>query len=496
MSSPSGDRDKGMELYQPRSFFSLVLIGFLLVVVPLIVGLVNAARYVNTLSQQSQTVVQHAVRATQSTWVLFQQIIALERNATQYAVLGDASFLQAYTDTHRRFHATGAQLAQLRLDDEHRQRLTELLASEEALYQQLIAAPARSAIWRAAGKAFPDLTESARTLLKNSDRLIEREIRGLRREARNTEKALVWQAFALIPLTALFTAIFTYLISRPIRQMDRAIRRLGDGEFKTPVSVMGPRDLEQLGERLEWLRRRLRELEAEKKTFLRHVSHELKTPLSAIREGSELLREQVVGPLNADQNEIAQILHANCNHLQRLIEDLLNFNLAETRHAPMQWEELYFNEIVNQVIQQHKPAIMKKQIELKLSVPAIPLRGDRDKLAIVIDNLVSNAVKYTPAHGRIALTAREQDASVVLDVVDTGPGIDTPERDRVFEPFFQGKHQAHGSIKGTGLGLAIAKEYVSAHRGTLQVIGDARGAHLRVVLPRPQVSASEVRYGS
>lgn len=475
-----------MESYQPRSFFSLVLIGFLLVVVPLMVGLVNAARYVNNLSQQSQTVVQHAVRATQSTWLLFQQIIALERNAAQYAVLGDASFLQAYTDTHRRFGATGAQLAQLRLDDEHRHRLTELLAAEDALYRKLTAAPARSAIWRAAGAEFPSLTESARTLLKNSDRLIEREVRGLRREARNTEKALVWQAFALIPLTALFTAVFTYLISRPVRQMDRAIRRLGDGEFKTPVAVTGPHDLEQLGERLEWLRRRLSELEAEKKTFLRNVSHELKTPLSAIREGSELLREEAVGTLNADQTEIAQILHANCNHLQRLIEDLLNFNLAETRHTPMQWEELYFDEIVNQVVQQHKPAILKKQIDLQLSAPRIPVRGDRDKLATVIDNLVSNAVKYTPARGRIALTVQAQDAAVVLDVVDTGPGIDAPERDRVFEPFFQGRHQAQGSIKGTGLGLAIAKEYVSAHRGSLHVIGAAHGAHLRVVLPRPQ----------
>ena len=126
---------------------------------------------------------------------------------------------------------------------------------------------------------------------------------------------------------------FTILIARPIRQIDAAIRRLGQADFSVPVQVGGPEDLQQLGERLDWMRQRLADLEQQKNRFLRQMSHELKTPLTALREGAELLSEEVVGKLTPEQREIAEILRHNSIELQKLIEDLLSYGASQA-HKP------------------------------------------------------------------------------------------------------------------------------------------------------------------
>ena len=120
----------------------------------------------------------------------------------------------------------------------------------------------------------------------------------------------------------------TRLIARPIAELDAAIRQLGGAEFSRPIAVRGPDDLKTLGERLDWLRRRLVELEAEKNRFLRHLSHELKTPLTALREGAELLHDEVGGPLSPPQRSVVAIMKDNSIKLQRLIEELLDYQRA------------------------------------------------------------------------------------------------------------------------------------------------------------------------
>ena len=120
--------------------------------------------------------------------------------------------------------------------------------------------------------------------------------------------------------------MFAVLIARPIRQLDQAIRRMGTADFTHAIEVNGPQDLRYLGQRLEWLRSRLSELEQQQTRFLRHVSHELKTPLTAVREGAELLRDNVGGKLSPEQQDIVRIVRENTLSLQKLIEDLLTYH--------------------------------------------------------------------------------------------------------------------------------------------------------------------------
>ena len=131
--------------------------------------------------------------------------------------------------------------------------------------------------------------------------------------------------------TALALAIalaFTRFIVRPIAELDASIRQLGSADFTRPIKVRGPEDLRYLGEQLDWLRRRLTELEAQKNRFLRNVSHELKTPLTALREGAELLNDGIAGALAPQQQQVVAIMRDNSVKLQRLIEDLLDYQRA------------------------------------------------------------------------------------------------------------------------------------------------------------------------
>ncbi len=155
--------------------------------------------------------------------------------------------------------------------------------------------------------------------------------------------------------------MFAVLIARPIRQLDQAIRRMGTADFTHAIEVNGPQDLRYLGQRLEWLRTRLNELEQQQTRFLRHVSHELKTPLTAVREGAELLRDNVGGRLSPEQQEIVRIVRENTLSLQKLIEDLLTYH--QTRAVePATLGPVPVADVVRRVLREQKLAAIARMI--------------------------------------------------------------------------------------------------------------------------------------
>ena len=473
-----------MRFFRPRSFLLMVLLGFGFVSLPLIVALVNAEISVERFVRQSAQTVVRAVSGTRESRLLIEQILSQERKVRQYHVLGDKNLLLEAVEKHKEIQETFGRLAAFPLEMEFKKNLESLRIKEKSLFETFKIHTPGSADGRAALDEFVELNELARKIFSESSKLIVNEVNALKNTAGKARQVLIWQMAGLVSCTILFVVLFSLLISRPIRQIDQGISLLGDGDFSSPIRVTGSQDLEFLGERLNWLRIRLAELEEEKAKFVAHVSHELKTPLASIREGSELLGEEVVGPLTGQQREIAAIVIKNSIQLQKLIENLFSFNTLLAKETVLYRAELTLDQIVSDVVDDQKPVILKKELSLDINLESVILHGDRKRLYTVVDNLLSNAVKFTPAGGTIALTLECQDDSAVLDVKDTGPGIHANERERIFEPFFQGQSPNLGHIKGTGLGLAIAKEYVLAHGGALELVQDNEpGAHFRVHLP-------------
>lgn len=459
----------------------------MLVVVPLLLALIHATYEVDRLVAQGQRALFATVRATQSSQLLLEAITDMERNARQYQVTGDQALLKVFQENHEKFVDTTRRLLALNLPVLQRERLDMIVEVEAGVSEALTKFPNDAPEINTALDGFTGLARDARKILVDNRKLVEREVGTLESNGAEVQRSLVVQAMALVPGALVMAAIFTVLITRPIRQMDNAIRRLGDGDFSQAAHIVGPRDLEQLGERLDWMRTRLLEVEQEKNRFLRHISHELKTPLTAIREGAELLNEEMVGHLNQQQAEIAAILRDNTLQLQKLIENLLDFNVASSRASTLHVERVALRDLIYNVLSDHKVALLARQLVLDASMDPVDLDGDRAKLQTLVDNLISNAIKFSPEKGRLQVKLHAREGQAVIEVADSGPGIPAAERRRIFDAFYQGTHTANGHVRGTGLGLSIAREYAQAHGGYIEAIdGESPGACLRVILPLQQ----------
>lgn len=488
-----------MNFYHPKSVLTLILIGFAVVALPLVLALGVAVFYVDKLVEQSAQAVEQTVQVTSHSRMLVEEITAMERSARQFLVLDDPAMFGVYVKVHQEMLQTAKVLTALPLEKTQREKLDALTTKAQAMFKKLSIhtnAPAAKSI--KAVSEFVELSDMVQAIFTESSELVDRKVAILQETAGKAQQILLWFGVGLIPWVIGLVWIFTLLITRPIRHIDQAIRQLGDAKFATPITITGPQDLESLGRRLDWLRLRLTKLEDDRRKFLRNISHDLKTPLAAIREGSELLTDEVVGKLTEEQRDIARILRQNGIQLQRMIEDLLNFSIVGARSARVEFIPVKLHELIDRVIDDHRPVVMAKNIRLQKNCVELTVAGDKEKLRVVLDNLLSNAVKYTSSAGTIEIrlarainpahqlgAANETDMAV-LDVIDTGPGIQPNEKDKIFETFYRGEIPHGGYIKGSGLGLSIAKEYVMAHEGSIEVIEDAsvsRGAHLRVTLP-------------
>ena len=469
-----------------------MLIGFTIVAAPLLFAIVNAAVQMNRLSNRSEQLVIHGMQGTRNNQSMFEEISALERTARLYQIIGNTELLEGYNRNHVRLIKTVDELMALPLDAESQKDASGLLDEADRLSQQLKASPHNSPRMADTINAFPHLSEIASHVSNRINAQIDRELTSLQLAAEKAQRELFWQTLLLVPMTLAAVGIFTYLFGRPIRAIDRAISELGRGTFSRPIAINGPADLERLAAQLEWLRGRLLELAQEKNRFLRHMSHELKTPLANIREGTELLMDGAVGELKSAQREVTAILRENGMKLQRLIENLLSFSAWQAKSVGLEITEFKLRPLVKSVLENQQLTLVAQRVRLDVQVEDLTPWADRGKVRLILDNLLSNAIKFTPRGGTITLHARGEREQLILDVMDSGPGIPAEERNRIFEAFYQGKTPQGGHVKGTGIGLSVVTEFVNAHGGSIEIFeAKTGGAHFRIRLPLRQAAAAK-----
>ncbi|MEQ1517495.1 MAG: histidine kinase dimerization/phospho-acceptor domain-containing protein, partial [Usitatibacteraceae bacterium] len=397
-----------MELRYPRSFLGLLLVGFAIVAIPLIAGLISNAFSIERLSEQSQKAVFNATLATQNARQLAAVADAMERAARYYAELGERDEVEVYKQSRESFRKLLGEFSAMSLGPEMRAAANAVQQREASIFAQLTERSPSVALGKQFERDFADLSNRTQALSTLANQAIEQEVAALKTAAAKARNQVVWQLLAMIPSALLMIAGFTYLLARPIRDLDEAIHRLGEGKLAKRIRVSGPHDIEMLGEQLDWLRQRLISLEDQKTRFFQHVSHELKTPLTALREGSDILGEEVVGKLNDEQREVAAILKQNSLTLEKLIQDLLTYSQAQSsdrlgQKIALDLKPLQLRDLIDQVINAQRLAIVAKSITVKRECEKTTFQGDAEKLRVVIDNLLSNAIKYSPMGGTIVL---------------------------------------------------------------------------------------------
>ena len=467
-----------------------MLIGFTIVAAPLLFAIVNAAVQMSRLSKRSEQLVVHGMQGTRNNQLMFEELSSLERTARLYQIIGSPDLLEVYARNQARLVNTVDELLSLPLDLDSQRDVRTLKSATARLQDELKTTAPNSPRMNELIIDFPKVAELSSKVSNHINAQIDLELTSLQLAAQHARQHLFWQTLLLVPMTLAVVGLFTYLFGRPIRAIDRAIGELGRGTFSRPIVIRGPADLEHLATQLEWLRVRLLDLAQEKNRFLRHMSHELKTPLANIREGTELLMDGAVGELQSSQREVTAILRENGMKLQRLIENLLSFSAWQAKSVGLEITEFKLRPLIKSVLENQQLTMVAQRVRLDVQVEDLTPLADRAKIRLILDNLLSNAIKFTPRGGTISIHARSDRDQLLLDVMDSGPGIPRDERTRIFEAFYQGKIPQGGHVKGTGIGLSVVTEFVNAHRGSVEILeAKTGGAHFRVRLPMRQTTA-------
>jgi signal transduction histidine kinase len=230
--------------------------------------------------------------------------------------------------------------------------------------------------------------------------------------------------------------------------------------------------------------KRLQELDRMKDEFVSLVSHELRTPLTSIRGYLELLFQQGDN-LTPEQQRFLGVVDRNSERLLHLVGDLLFLAQIDAGRLAIEQEDVDFEEVVRDSVEALRPIAASRGIDLVASItPLSTLVGDRARLAQVLDNLVSNALKFTDEGGHVSVSLRADGDHAVVEVEDNGAGIPRAEQGRLFERFFRTSRATQDAIPGTGLGLAITKAIIERHGGRISVESEEDlGTTVRVELP-------------
>jgi signal transduction histidine kinase len=299
-----------------------------------------------------------------------------------------------------------------------------------------------------------------------------------------------------IALLLLYITLFP-IMNRLTRQLAARNKRLHELAEERGRLFEGERAARAEAESVQRLlaeqNEQLRELDRLKDEFVSLVSHELRTPLTSIRGYVELLLEEE-GQLHDDQRRFLEIVNRNSERLLALVADLLFLAQIDAGKPAIELASVDLNRIIEECVEASSPVADSKGIDLGLHARRLPkLAGDPVRLAQVIDNLVSNALKFTPSGGSVEVRLRAEEGMAVLEVEDSGLGIPEEEQERLFERFFRSSNAMESAIPGTGLGLTITKAIVERHGGTIEVESEANaGTSVRVRLPLKSKNALEL----
>lgn len=466
---------------QRYSFRQLLLVAFLLIAALLSVASLRGLYLLEGLLRQSSEGARQAVARTADAQMLAERTVAMERAARQFLVLEDPLLRQHFDETARDAAAALARLADTGIPSN---LAPDWRATEATIESQLHGpeAPLRgseaviTSAFRELDGINGAIAEQVRLATETRNQVLMSEL-----DAGRTQ---LWrQILAAIGLTIVLAFGFGLWLARPLKRLEKAVISLGENRLDQPIEIRGPTDVRLLGRRLEWLRLRLAELDSDKARFLRHVSHELKTPLAALREGVSLLEDGVTGTLSASQREVARILRQNTAALQGQIEDLLRFNAAafEARQLVRRATEL--TDLVKNLVAQQRLQWMARQLRVEVRGGPLKAEVDADKLGAALGNLLSNAIRYSPMGATIRFSVAHRPGRACIDIKDEGVGVAVADRTRIFEPFYRGERQPSDAARGSGIGLSIVHEYITAHGGQVELLEDGPGAHFHIELP-------------
>jgi signal transduction histidine kinase len=295
-------------------------------------------------------------------------------------------------------------------------------------------------------------------------------------------------------LALLFSILISRWVAGPLQRMSASARAMAEGQFQ-PVKPEGPNEVRALARSFNEMAGRVVASQRSQRDFVANISHELKTPLTAIQGFAQALLDGTARTPDAI-GKSAEVIHDEAARMHRLVLDLLELARLDAGTQPFERQPVDLAALLHGVAEKFAPQSRAAEVRLDVQVGGLPpIMGDGDRLAQVFTNLVDNAIQHAPPGGWVRLEAGQQDGAVRVSVTDNGPGIPPEEQARIFERFYQvDKARGGGGGRGVGLGLAIAREIVLAHHGKLALESEVgKGSRFSVSLPIARADDSTLK---
>lgn len=480
-----------MVIPRPRTFLNLLIVGFVIVSLPLTVGLFSTLSYLDKLTKKSVEIVEYTMGGVRDSQALSEYLLNEERQIRLFEIVSSQKHLSKAMEWHTRSVDLLQNLKKLPVAGDIRKNILTMELMQESLVKNLVLLQkepslAKENVARLLGQ-LKAVQSQGEFIGRDIGVWVGVEVDNMKKFVGKARRMLIYQTIGFVTLTILMICVFAIFISWPIRQLNRSVERLGAGDFSSPIYVVGPKDIEIVGEKLEWLRKRLAFLEQEKTKFLAHISHELKTPLTSIREGAGLLSEEVVGTLDDKQRRVASILVNNSIKLQQLIDNMLKINMARVGKRELKREMIQLYKLIEKVAGEQTNKVLSKDLKLEMRLMDVMFFGNVKEVEDIFENIFSNAVKFSPVGGVVGCVMEITGNQVSCLIHDEGPGIPEDEAEKIFSPYYTIEDEARGNEEGSGLGLAIAREYVENYGGTIEVVRCGEpGGRFCVMLPLDQ----------
>jgi signal transduction histidine kinase len=464
-----------------------------LVVAVLVAVGVLSLRAVDRLVAVNRAITEQSVPALRTIAAVRDATLSLARLETRAVVLQDARYAALWDERAARVGDGLQQLREFVRTGPETKRLAETMAAFDA-YRAAVGQE-RVLLLRGDQAAALHLAETeARALAErvegSLDRLVEATHAGVlsaqadaaRLEARTWTWVLGGLAAAVV-LALAGTAWVAARLTRSLRALSGATRAVSAGSFREPIEAGGGDEVGDLARAFNAMAGELRRLDETKQEMLAAISHELRSPLTSMREAAHLLGDGVPGPLNPKQARLVLIIGRSSDRLLRLVNQILELSRLRAGVLPLARRRVDLDRVVTRAVEELRAQAEEAGVTLtgERVGQEFACLGDDDRLVQVVVNLVGNAVRFTPRGGAVTVKLIDAGAEVEIQVEDTGAGIPAAALPHIFESY----RQAHHDRGGTGLGLAIVGGIVQAHGGRVTAESqEGKGSRFTVLLPR------------
>jgi signal transduction histidine kinase len=473
---------------------SKIFLGFSLVIVVVAAVGVLSLRAMGRLVSVNREITSETLPALHLTTGVRDTLLTMARLEARFAVLHDGRYAALWRESaeHARtdlarlevFVRTSAEAGHL---EAARQAFEIYHAAVAAEQQRLLAEGARAPAAPPERRLIERVESELEALQQATQARVTRAQSEAARLERRTWNGVVAALAAALVLALVATALIALRITRSLRRLSAATAAVASGSFREPIPVAGRDEVAVLARSFNTMADRLRQHDELKEEFFATLSHELRSPITSVREAAHLLADGVPGPLASKQLRLVEIIRRSTDRLLRLVNQILDVSRLRAGLLPLEYAPVDLARLVARVVDELRPRADEAGVALasERMGTRFAVMGDEDRLVQVVVNLLANALRFTPAGGRVIARVVDAADECEIQIEDTGVGIPASELPHIFEAY----RQAHLGKGGTGLGLAIVRGLVQAHGGRVTAESQpGKGSRFTVLLPRERAA--------